>query len=208
MDNEVILPVYNAHPTAEKFHNSTATVKGIMGPINSGKSVVCCKDVFMKACAVPKCKDGVRRSRWLIARNTYSQLNETTIETWKTWHPEVVFDAPISKAPPYKQTIKFSNPADDYGQVEIKLLFMALDSISTATEKLRSLELTGAWLNEAQYFDYAIFREVLSRTGRYPSTMLLPKGTEYWSGVIMDTNPPSDRSWWYIQMGLPYRKKR
>ena len=43
--------VYKATHTGSKFHKSDAFVRLIMGPIGSGKSVACCWEVFLKACA-------------------------------------------------------------------------------------------------------------------------------------------------------------
>jgi pantothenate kinase-related protein Tda10 len=37
---------YTASPVCAKFHNSEAFVRGIKGPIGSGKSVACCIEFF------------------------------------------------------------------------------------------------------------------------------------------------------------------
>jgi hypothetical protein len=65
---------------------------------------------------------------------------------------------------------------------------MALDK-PDQIKRLLSLELTGAWINEAREVPLAIIEGIQGRCGRYPSF-----GEEgcTWSGVIMDTNPPDN----------------
>ncbi len=77
--------------------------------------------------------------------------------------------------------------------MELEVLFMALDR-PTETGKLRSLELTGAWINEASEIPKEIFDMVTQRVGRFPSKLL---GGPSWTGIILDTNPCDDDHWYY-----------
>ena len=77
--------------------------------------------------------------------------------------------------------------------LELEVMFMALDRPEDVG-KLRSLELTGGWMNEASQMDKAVLDMLTQRVGRYPSKRV---GGPTWTGVIMDTNPPDDDSWWY-----------
>lgn len=175
--------VYTASPTLARFHASRAVVRGIRGPIGSGKSVGCVNDVMAKALEQRPGKDGIRRSRWGVVRNTYAELKSTTIKTWLDWYGAIthmVYDAPIIGK------VRF-------GDVELELVFVSLDKPKDI-KKLLSLELTGAWLNEARELPRAVLDGALGRTGRYPSKR---DGGASWSGVIMDTNPPDDTHWWY-----------
>src|SRR3546814_8676224 len=54
--------------------------------------------------------------------------------------------------------------------------------------------MTGAWLNEAREIPKAVLDTLTGRVGRFPS---VAEGGCTWSGVIMDTNPPDNESWWY-----------
>jgi hypothetical protein len=58
--------------------------------------------------------------------------------------------------------------------------------------KLRSLELTGAWINEASEVPKAVFDMLTQRVGRYPKG-----GKATWSGVIIDSNFPDDDHYIY-----------
>lgn len=184
---------YVASPTLAKFHRDNNYIRIVMGPVGSGKSVGCCWEVFFRACQQPANKNGVRRSRWVIVRNTLPQLETTTMATWRDWFgPHVFEDAPITGRSPYKQNIKF--PMEDGTEVDLEVIFMALDG-PLDVGKLMSLEVTGIWFNELRYIDEVIFREAQTRTGRFPPRK---DGDEpYWHGIIADTNPPDVNGWIY-----------
>lgn len=175
---------------AVKFHQSDAFVRGLMGPVGSGKSSSCCVEIVARALRQRPSNDGIRRSRWLVIRNTYPELKSTTIKTWETWFPANV--APIKWDTPITSTMKISNIGDGTG-LELEVMFMALDK-ATETGKLRSLELTGAWINEASEVPKEIFDMVTQRVGRYPSKL---NGGPSWCGIILDTNPCDDDHWYY-----------
>ena len=84
---------YQAHKTLLDFHNDPALVKMIVGPFGSGKSVACCMDQFFMAAgnhpqAIPVCQDGKRHYRAAIIRNSYRELQDTTLKTWMEWMPQ------------------------------------------------------------------------------------------------------------------------
>ena len=161
-----------------------------MGPVGSGKSSSCCVEIVARALRQRPSNDGVRRSRWLIIRNTYPELKSTTIKTWETWFPTNV--APIKWDTPITSTMRINDIGDGTG-MELEVMFMALDK-PTETGKLRSLELTGAWINEASEIPKEIFDMVTQRVGRYPSRI---NGGPSWCGIILDTNPCDDDHWYY-----------
>ena len=175
---------------ARAFHKDDSFVRGLLGPVGSGKSSSCCVEIVMKAFKQAPSPDGIRRSRWLVIRNTYPELKSTTIKTWEQWFPpnlcKIKWDVPITA------TMKFPDVGDGTG-MELEVIFMALDR-PEETGKLRSLELTGAWLNEASELPKEVLDMVTQRVGRYPSKR---QGGPSWTGIIMDTNPPDDDSWWY-----------
>lgn len=131
---------------------------------------------------------GVRRSRWSIIRNTYRELTDTTMATFFDWLPQDLGDY---KAQDAKWTLKGDLP--DGTKLELEVLFRALDK-PTDVKKLLSLELTGAWINEAREVPKEILDMLVGRLGRFPSKREIG---EYWYGVIMDTNPPDEDHWWY-----------
>lgn len=154
---------------------------------NSGKSTVSLVEIFRRCAEIPKCKDGFRRSRWVLVRNTNQQLKTTTLKSWVQWFPPGVAGTWKESEKTFLLTV---------GDIRAELLFLPLDSPDD-TARLLSLELTGAFINEAREVAPEIIQAVISRLGRYPSRAMLPKGTDYWYGLIMDTNPPSRDSWLY-----------
>jgi len=186
---------YKAESTPAKFHGSDSFVRGIMGPVGSGKSVACCIELVSRAFQQEPGHDGVRRFRAAAIRNSYPELKTTTIKTWQEWFPDEVcpinWGAPITAkinipAPP---TEKFPNGTT----LEFELWFLALDRPKDV-KKLLSMELTMAWINEARELPLVILEGVTMRVGRYPAKR---QGNLTFTGVILDTNPPDDDHWWY-----------
>lgn len=175
---------YVVEPTAKRFHLSPAPVRGIMGPIGSGKSVASVNEILRRIVQQRPGLDGIRRSRWAIVRNTYPELRTTTLNTWKDWVDpswcKYRMDSPI-----------FCHIKQ--GDVDAEVYFLAIDRPDD-TKKLLSLELTGAWINEARELDIKVVEAVNSRLRRYPSKKM--GGSNYY-GLIMDTNPPDTDHWWY-----------
>lgn len=159
-----------------------------MGPVGSSKSSACCMEMFTRGCE-QKAFQGVRRTRWAVIRATYPELKSTTIRTWQQWFPDQV--APMKWDAPISSMIKI--PLADGTRAEIELLFFPVES-PQEIEKLSSLEITGAWINEARELPVEILNKLTERVGRFPP---VKEGGPTWRGVIMDTNPPSDDGWWY-----------
>jgi len=173
---------YRASPALWTFHQDDSFVRGVMGPVGSGKSTACCWELFRRLQEQEPGPDGIRRSRWAVVRNTYRELSDTTVKTWLDWFDDVGDFINQDMA----HRIKFAD-------VEAELLFRALDRPADV-KKLLSLELTGAWVNEAREVPRAVVDMLQGRVGRYPSKR---EGGPTWLGVIMDTNPPDSDHWWY-----------
>lgn len=176
---------YRMSETLYRFHCSEADVRGVMGPIGSGKSVACCIELLKQGHEQWAAEDGWRRTRFAVVRNTYPELKSTTIRTFLDWAPPagvMRYDAPITW-----------RLVDESKKIDIEILFLALDKPQDV-KKLLSLELTGGWINEARELPYSVVEAFMSRLGRYPSKA---NGGMKWAGLIMDTNPPDDDHWWY-----------
>lgn len=164
-------------------------VRGVMGPIGSGKSVAMTMEIFKLACEQKPDVRGRRRTRWGVIRNTYPELTTTTINTWKEWIPEQIcrlkWAAPISA--------KMVLPLPDGTVADMEVYFLALDKPKDV-KKLLSLELTGAWVNEVREIPKAAIDMLTGRVGRFPR---VADGGPSWRGIIMDTNPCDDDHWYY-----------
>jgi len=176
---------YFAHQTLRNFHTDGSFVRGVRGPIGSGKSTAMCWEIMMRAMRQVPDADGIRRSRWAVVRNTYRELKDTTIKTWLQQFPEdVVGPFAVSDM---SHTIRQAG-------LDLEVIFRALDRPDDV-KKLLSLEITGAWVNEAREVPKEILDGLTGRVGRYPS---VAQGGCTWSGIIMDTNPPDEDHWWYL----------
>ncbi len=182
--------IYVPTATGRIAHLDDSFVRVIMGPYGSGKSTWAATEIVRRACAIPKWHSGRRRSRWGIVRNTSGELATTTLATWLAWFEELG-DVRKRQKPimTYEHTFNDGN-----GVVELELLFIALDRPEDV-RKIKSLELTGCYINELSEVPKAALAHMKGRVNRYPSKAFCQE--HYWSGIIADTNPPEDDHWIY-----------
>lgn len=185
-DSHTIRYSYADVPTCEDFSNDDSFIRGLLGPIGSGKSSACVIELVNRALAQRPGPDGIRRSRWAVIRNTYTELKDTTIRTILQWLPDAYFGKYTEHPKPRYLITAFE-------KCEIELLFLALDRPDDV-KKLLSLELTGAWVNEAREVPWAVIDALQGRVGRFPAKR---DGGASWFGIWMDTNPPDQDSKWY-----------
>lgn len=172
-------------PVALAFMRDDASFyRGLMGPFGSGKSTACIMEILRRAKAQKPGVDGKRHSRWAVIRNTYPELRTTTIKSWHQWVPPSL-GRWVDTGPPTHHITE--------GDLDLEVMFIALDRPDDIS-KLLSMELTGAWLNEAREIPKAVVDGLTGRVGRFPSVLM---GGCSWSGIIADTNPPDTDHWWY-----------
>ena len=183
---------FSSSPTIAKFFKSKGFVRGIMGPVGSGKSYACCAEIWRRAIQQkPSPRDGIKYTRFAIVRNTNPMLRTTTLKTWLELMPEHVW-GPVKYSPPIVHHIKLP-PRDGAAGIDCEVIFLALDDPKDV-RKLLSLELTGAWVNEARELPKAVIDGLSHRVGRFPTKA---DGGPSWHGVIMDSNPMDDDHYWY-----------
>jgi len=174
---------YNPPPTLDAFLCSNAFVRCCVGPVGSGKSSACVVEILRRAMEQTPGPDKIRRSRFVVIRNTYGQLRDTTRKTFEQWIPER-----LGKW--HEQEFLFEMRFRD---VHCEVLFRALDRPEDI-RKLLSLELTGAYINEAREIPKHVFDVLQTRIGRYPSKN---QGGPKWFGIWLDTNPWHTGHWGY-----------
>lgn len=198
---------YVASKTGSRFHASDKVVRGFMGPVGNGKSVTCINELHRLSVLQEPNAHGIRKTRWAIIRNTNPELRTTTLKTFRQWIPEELCS--ITMHPIITGTLRYQ--LKDKTNVEAEFIFLALDKPDDV-KKLLSLELTGAFINEAREIPYAVVKACRERIGRYPARIdgyedtdnyKAPRGEdgEYQpctrKALIMDTNPTDDDHWWY-----------
>ena len=181
------------HRQASKYHT-----RGLLGPIGSGKSQACIAEVLSLSDNAPAV-DGldpygkqawVRKSRGAIVRNTYRDLWDTTIKDWREWTdtmPVGHFSAGANGASP---SWKAQYQKKDGSWVFVEVMFLAFD-IEDDVRKIRGLQLSWVWVNEAKEMVQSNVNMLFGRTGRYPA-----KSKQQ---MVFDSNAP-DRDHWLGQM--------
>lgn len=161
----------------------------IRGSIGSGTSTASIMKMYMISMEQAPQADGIRRTRWVVVRNTFPDLKETTVKTWLDWFPEEQYGRFFWNRP-FRHEIKI-------GDMEMEVIFIALDSPEDV-RKMRSLEVTGFWFNELEFIEKDILDEAESRTGRYPA---VKDGGATWDGIIADMNAPREDHFIPLMMG-------
>lgn len=173
---------YTPPATVRRFMESDQRVRIVRGPVGSGKSSGMVMELLRRAAQqAPDPKDGKRRSRAVIVRNTMPQLESTSLKTIM----ELL--RPIAEWEPSKHTVWIRQ-----NDIETEWILMPLDRPENV-QRLLSLDLTFAWLSELRELPVKILQDVLSRCGRYPSMM---HGGPSWYGVIGETNSFDEDSDW------------
>lgn len=167
----IVQPIqYKVTPTGIKFHNSTAKIKCILGPFGSGKSVACSEELLFNAMRQSPAPNGVRYSRYAVVRKYFPALKTTTRRTLMMAYPSncgsIKETSPMEGV--YRMTFKNAETGEEI-KVQMELLLLAVDGSEESLEKLRSLDLTGAWCNEATEVPFSVITTLNERVGRYPA---------------------------------------
>lgn len=170
---------YHPPPTLEKFMlDDEHRIRVAVGPFGSGKSMCCIMELLRRSCE-QRAYNGVRYTRWACIRNTLKQLRQTVLSDIQQYL------GPIVRHYVTDATLQLRMALPDGTSVHSDWMMLPLDT-QEDTQRLLSLQLTGAWVNELREVPYEIIRPLLGRTGRYPSKAM---GGYTWRGIIADSNP-------------------
>lgn len=180
-------------PMAEGFANDRRLLTAIMGPYGSAKTTTCIRKIVNSAFWQNPGPDGVRRVRWCVVRDTYSQLETNVMNSWFTWFPKTKtnWNGRENCQRLNLQAINSSTGAAEH--IYIEIYFRAMGDLK-AEDVLKGMELTGLWLNETDTLDMGVWLFGFGRTGRYPA---MKDGGCQWRGVICDFNAPDIDNWVY-----------
>lgn len=172
-------------PVADRFLLSDAFVVGIRGPIGSGKSTAAVMKLHIILDKQVVQKDGRRHARFAVIRNTYPELQTTTIKTWHQWVDQSL-GTWKAQGPPTHHIVD-----DNY---DVEVIFVSLDRPQDV-RKVLGMELTAVWINEAREVEKAVVDGLTGRVGRFPP---IRDGGCVDPQIIMDTNSPEVDHWWYV----------
>lgn len=181
---------YKASYTARQFHKDNHFVRGLRGPVGCGKTVACVMELFFMIIKQEPNEKGIRPTRFGCIRNTYAELENTTIKTFKQWIPEELCYWVDSK---YMVYIKVPLPDGTIAESEVR--FLALDKPSDEG-KIRSWEISGFFANECSELPWGVIDAAMERCGRFPSLVADGVACSV-KKAILDTNSPPESHWWY-----------
>lgn len=173
---------YTAPRTVEHFMLSESFVRFILGPVGSGKTTGTMFEVFRRCCEQTPSPDGIRRTRWVIVRNTLAQMKQTILKDVETWFGAFAY----FKSSENVIQIRCGDVWSDWYLIPLD------DPINQ--QRLLSLQLTGAWINEFIEIDPDLIPAIAGRCGRYPSAA---QGGPSWFGIVGDSNMPNTGSRWH-----------
>lgn len=149
----------------EAFHKCKKPISGIRAARGTSKSTAAQVQLFVDAQAQPPCADGVRRSRMLITRVSFRDLQLSAVSTYKERFEGVPGFGDITGKEPWYAEINMSMP--DGTRVESQWVFLAVPPDDL--EKLGSMQFTSAYINELpDYPSVDIIASVMGSCGRYP----------------------------------------
>lgn len=176
---------YTAPPTIASFMESDHFVRLILGPVGSGKTTGALFEVLRRCCEQAPGPDGLRRTRFVIVRNTLQQMTNTVLKEIQHWLGDIAH---------YKVSEKVIEVRA--GDVHSDWLLIPLDTPENQ-QRLLSLQLTGAWVNEFIELDPDLLDSISGRLWRYPSAA---QGGATWSGIVGDSNMPNAGTEWHELM--------
>jgi len=166
------IPQYEALPTLKMFHESNADIRCIVGPVGSGKTTAAAWEICYYLPFYLFEEHGITATRWVVIRNSYPELRDTTQRTlfdWFYWgHHHKLENI---------YTLKYPDPG-----IGVEVLFRSCDRPDQVA-KFKSLEITGYWIDESIEVHQDVRRMLLNRIGRYPRKSPRRYGIE-------TTNPP------------------
>lgn len=179
-------------PVIDRFMQDDVSIaRFLMGPVGSGKTTGCIYEL-LRRCAEqsPDPRDGRRRTRWAIVRNTLQQIKTTVLKDIQEILTGIV-QFKVSESTIYVNA----------GEVYSEWLLIPLDTVEDQ-RRLLSTQLTGAYVNEWREVSPDLVSALIGRLGRYPSKMV---GGPSWHGLIADSNPGTQDSPWYekLELDLP-----
>ncbi len=165
---------YEPLPTIRLFHEDNTVFRCIVGEVGSGKSSAGALEIGIFLPMHFLAEYSIKKTRWVVVRNTYVELRDTTLRTFMEWFPDAFKGGDWSES---KMQLKIRGEG-----YEAEILFRSCDRPQDI-KKLKSLEITGFLIDESIEVPQAIKLMLENRIGRFPKKSPEKYGIEI-------TNPP------------------
>lgn len=171
------------YPVLDAYRRARNRFDCIRGPLGSGKTYASVQRILQTMIEQQPNAQGVRYTRGLATRNTYPDLNLTTIKDFMAlFQPLGNLTHGGAEPPTFKMDVRL----DDGTRANAEMVFLALDR-DDAVRRLRGSQLTFGWVNEGKELVKSVVDMLDLRIGRYPSLANGGSVPSYF-GVMMDTN--------------------
>jgi hypothetical protein len=206
LDNEPLPPARELKrigPKMDAMISSRAFIVGMMGPVGSGKTIGLGTKIQRHAARqrgkLNQAGQLVRKSRYVLIRDTYPNLDRNTIPSWHKVIPRHVGRF-INAAP---RTHSFSAVLRRDGHIldpnarpidvmQVEVEFRAIGN-QTVEDALRGLEVTAAIVNEADRTAPDILTYLAGRVGRFGDDHELVVDPF----IALDLNGADEENWTY-----------
>lgn len=157
----------------------------IRGPLGAGKTYESIYKCLAICCEQKPTKEGERKSRGFVIRNTYPDLISTVLKDFREVVPPELGEFTMGHPP----ELKLDFDLEDGTRVKASIVFLALDKPDDV-RKIRGANITWAYVNEMKELEKANIDMLTARVDRYP----LPGFSPY-AGVFGDTNAWDKDHW-------------
>ncbi len=192
---------YTPSPTGGAFLADDNYIKLIMGPVGGGKSTVCLFDLLKRA-REQKPFGNIRRTKFIVLRNTMAQLKSTVkplISQWLVDLPHANGGAPLGQWRLTENVFEIDCLLEDGTNMHTEFCLLAADTPDDV-RRLLSLEASAAWVEECREVEETVFKGLLGRVARFPNRAA---GGVTYPGVICSTNPPPMDTYWQKLIDSP-----
>lgn len=145
-----------------------AQAKAIVGAVGTGKTTACIWEIGFNLPRRIYMRWGIAHTKWIVVRKTYEQLMDTDFQEAMDWFVQ-------GEWRPSRKNLRVKWPASENcpSPLIVDLIF---HSCNTPEEegKFRSMNVTGAWIDEANQLSMIAKNVIKSRLGRFPKKRETP----------------------------------
>lgn len=182
-------------PTLDAYLADRSRVSLIRGPLGSAKTSTTVQKILAIMSEQQPNPQGIRPTRFFPVRNTYRDLESTTIKDFRTVFRDGVMGQYHPGNGPKRPHFLACFRLPDGTMVRSEVEFIALDKAQNVAD-MRGLQGTAFWLNETKELQRAILDMADLRHGRYPS--MQDGGVRCgWHGILGDYNSPDKDHYLY-----------
>jgi hypothetical protein len=186
------LDIGSDYPVLSEYMESRAPVSIIRGPRGSGKTFGSAQRCLMHMMEQEPNERGIRPTRGLVTRDSYAELQNTTIRDFKDVFRDIMDFTTGSSGTPTART-KPGVTLDHQTTLDAEVIFQS-SGVEDAEERAKGFQLTFAWFNEFSGAPRGFFNRVREALGRYPSFAAGGVACT-WRGVLADTNSFDESHW-------------